>query len=440
MKKDLLVIGGGPAGISAARFAKMTNPSLEVALIRTTPLAVIPCAIPYSLGETVPKDSIVIPDSMITGVGVDLIVDVVVEVKDRLAILQSGKKIEFDKLILATGSEPIAPPIAGADSENVFCVKDMRSLVRVEEALKYANSVVVVGGGFIGVEVGTELRRRGMDVSIVELLPHCLQTVFDEEFCEAAEFKMRSEGIRVCTRTTAVGIEDDRGIKRVHLDSGVDLLADVVIFGIGVRANTELASKMGITLGKFGVETDRYLQTNIEGVYAAGDCRSKINFITGKETPVKLASIAVWEGMTAASNAVSDRRREFPGVIGAFATKIFDLSLGMAGLNEEMAREEGIKYAVGTCEVYDKHPVTMPEASLLLLKLLFDSTSGVLIGAEARGGDSVGELINFLSFCMGKRMKVDDLIFLQHCSHPLLTPLPSSNPVMLAAKDAMMKM
>jgi len=274
----------------------------------------------------------------------------------------------------------------------------------------------------------------------VELLPHCLQMVFDEEFCETAEFKMRAEGIRVCTRTTAVGIEDDRGIKRVHLDSGVDLLADVVIFGIGVRANTELASNMGITLGKFGVKTDQYLQTNIEGVYAAGDCRSKINFITGKETPVKLASIAVWEGMTAASNAVLGHQREFPGVIGAFATKIFDLSLGMAGLNESMARAEGIPYVVGKCEVHDKHPSTMPEVTTIYLKLIFNKTTGEIVGAEAKGGDSVGELINFLSFCIGKKMKVDDLVFLQHCSHPLLTPLPSSNPVMLAAKDALMKM
>ncbi len=440
MKKDLLVIGGGPAGISAARFARAMNPHLEVAQIRTSPLTVIPCAIPYSMGRTVPRDSIVIPDSMVTGVGVDLIVDVVVEVKDKVATLQSGGKVEFDKLILAIGSKPIIPPIPGAELEDVFSIKDRKSMIRVEEALEHANSAVIVGGGFIGLEVGTELRRRGMDVSIVEMLPHCLQTVFDEEFCEAAEFKMRAEDIRICTRSTAIGIEADRGMKRVHLDSGVDLLADVVIFGIGVRANTGLASKMGIELGKFGVKTDKYLETNIEGVYAAGDCRSKINFVTGKETPVKLASIAVWEGVTAASNAVSEHRREFPGVIGSFATKIFDLSLGMAGLNEKMAQGEGIRYAVGTCEVPDKHPATMPETCNLFLKLIFDCSSGALIGAEIKGGDSVGELINFLSFCIGKKMKVDDLVFLQHCSHPLLTPLPSSNPVMLAAKDAMMKM
>ncbi len=440
MKRDILIIGGGPAGISAARFAKLMNPKLEVALVRTSPLMVIPCAIPYSLGRAVPRDSIVIPDSMVTGVGVDLLVDVVVEVKDKVATLQSGEKIEFDKLILAVGSKPIVPPIPGADLENVFFVKDRNSMIRIEEALERAASVVIVGGGFIGLEVGTELRRRGMDVTIVELLPHCLQTVFDEEFCEAAEFKMRSEDIRICTRSTAIGIEEDRGMKRVHLDSGVDLLADVVIFGIGVRANTDLASKMGLELGRFGVKTNQYLETSREGVFAAGDCRTKINFVTGKETPVKLASIAVWEGMTAAANAISEHRREFPGVIGAFATKIFDLSLGMAGLNEKMAQGEGIQYVVGTCEVPDKHPATMPETRNLFLKLIFDRASGSIIGAETQGGDSVGELINFLSFCIGKKMKVDDLVFLQHCSHPLLTPLPSSNPVMLASKDAMMKM
>lgn len=439
MKKDVLVIGGGPAGISAARFAKLMNPKLEVGLIRPSPVAIIPCAIPYALGDTVPKDSIVIPESMIVESGVDLIVAVVVEVNDKVATLESGEKIEFDSLILATGSKPIRLPIPGTDLENVFCIKDRRNMIEVEEALKDATSVVVIGGGFIGVEVATELRRRGMDVSIIELLPHCLQTVFDPEFCEAAEFKMRSEGVRICPRSTVLAIDADGAIKRVHLDSGVDLKTDVVIFGIGVRPNTDLAEKMGITLGKYGIKTDQYLQTNLKGVFAAGDCRSKINFVTGKDTPVKLASIAVWEGTTAAFNATGNLR-EFPGVIGAFATKIFDLSLGMAGLNENMAKAEGIQYTVGTCEVYDKHPTTMPEAVPLYLKLIFDRSSGAVIGAEVKGGDSVGELINFLSFCIGKRMKVEDLVFLQHCSHPLLTPMPNANPIMLAAKDAMKEM
>ena len=439
MRKDLLVVGGGPAGISAVRFAKLITPELAVAQVRSNPLTVIPCAIPYSLGRTVPRDSIVIPDSMITGVGAELIVDTVEDIQDKVAILSSGKEIEFDKLILATGSVPTLPPIPGTDLEDVFCVKDRKSLVQIDEALKRASSVVIVGGGFIGVEVGTELKKRGLDVTIVEMLPHCLQGVFDEEFCEAAEFEMRTQDIRICSRNTVEAIEPHGHAKVVHLDSGVDLLADVVIFGIGVRANVELASKMGLELGKFGIKTNQYLETSRQGIYAAGDCRTKINFITGKETPVKLASIAVWEGVTAASNAVSNRPREFPGVIGAFATRIFDLSLGMAGLNERMAASEGIPYAVGESEVYDKHPTTMPEATTIYLKLIFNKATGELIGAETKGGDSVGELINFLSFCIGKRMKVDDLVFLQHCSHPLLTPMPSSNPVMLAAKDALMK-
>ncbi len=435
-----MVVGGGPAGISAVRFAKTLKPDWEVAQVRANPLTVIPCAIPYSLGRTVPRDSIVIPDSTVTGLGVELIIDTVEEVKGNVALLRSGKEVEFEKLILATGSVPAVPPIPGLDLEGVFCVKDRKSMVQIDEALKGAGSVVIVGGGFIGVEVGTELRRRGLDVSIVEVLPHCLQTVFDEEFCEAAEFKMRSQDVRICSRNTVEAIEPHGDSKVVHLDSGVELQADVVILGVGVRANTELASSMGLELGRFGVKTDQYLETSREGVFAAGDCRTKINFITGKETPVKLASIAVWEGVTAASNAVLGHKREFPGVIGAFATKIFDLSLGMAGLNENMAQAEGIPYAVGKCEVYDKHPSTMPEATTIYLKLIFNKATGEIIGAEAKGGDSVGELINFLSFCIGKKMKVDDLVFLQHCSHPLLTPLPSSNPVMLAAKDALMKM
>lgn len=440
---EILIVGGSAAGITVAQTARRHYPEATVALVRQEEKVPVPCGIPYVFGTLDSPEQNVIPDGAVTGGGTELILDraIALDPEAHTVTTEEGQTIGYRKLVLATGSEPVVPPIPGRDLENVFTVeKDVDYLQQLSDKMDQAHQVVIIGGGFIGMEMADECRKRGnLDITVVELLPHCLFLAFDEDLCQRAEQVLIDAGVRVRTNTRAEAIVGNGKVEGVRLESGETLSADMVLFGIGTRPNSDLAREAGLELGPFGaIAVDRHQRTSDRDILAVGDCCEKFNFFTGQPSPLRLASIATAEARIAGAN-LFELRRENPGTIGVFSTKINGLSMGIAGIGQKAAEEAGIDHVVGIAESVDKHPGGMPGAQPLRVKLVFRRYSGVLIGGQVCCGDTTGEMVNLIAALIQARMHADQIARFQMGTHPALTASPIAYQLVNAAEQALMQ-
>ena len=443
-KADVIVIGGSAAGITAALTARRHYPEKSVLLIRREKQVLIPCGIPYIFGTVGSPDKNLIPDAVLKESGVEILVDEVTDIQraDRLVVTASGEKIGYEKLVLATGSKPAVPPIPGADMKNIFAAKkDVSYLQNMLDQLDRTSNLVIVGGGFIGVEFADECRKnRNIKITIVEILPHCLMLAFDEDLCIAAENAMRENGIEILTSERVEAFLGDGTVKGVKLASGRELKADMVILGIGVRANTELAEKAGLELGPTkSIQVNRYMQTSDENIFACGDCAEKVSFFDGKPSNLKLASIASMEARIAGAN-LFEARRINEGVIGVFSTVVGDTAFCLAGLTEREARGKGYNIVIGESEAPNRHPGSMPGMANLKVKLIFERGTGIILGGQVMGAKSGGELINAISACIRNKMTANEIAAFQMGTHPALTASPIAYQLANAAEMALKAM
>jgi NAD(P)H-nitrite reductase large subunit len=251
----------------------------------------------------------------------------------------------YEKMILATGSLPIIPPIPGVDLENVFVAKkDVEYLSGMLKTIEASKRVVIIGGGFIGMEFADDLTKRGLDITVVEMLPHCLQLNFDDEFCEKVEEKLKEKGVKLLTDTTAEEIGGEKKVEYVKLKGGEKLDADVVILGIGTRSNIEIGEKAGLKIGDTrAVWVDDFQRTSDPDIFAVGDCAEKRFSLTGTPAPLLLSSIAGMEAKIAGANLFGLKYKN-DGAVGAFSTIMGDTAFGAAGLTERSAKDAGIEY------------------------------------------------------------------------------------------------
>ena len=252
MKTDVLVIGGSAAGIIAAVTGKSNYPDRDFLVVRKEKQVVIPCGIPYIFGSLESSEQNVVPDKVLSKAGIELKVGEVVSIdpQEKVCETADGTQIHYEKLVLAIGSEPRLPRwLKGAGLENVFMIpKDKEYLDMILEKLQDFQKIVVVGGGFIGVEMSDELNKRDKDVTLVEILPHVLGLVFDEEIAVQADEILAARGV---TLRTGVGIQEvlgDTKVSGIRLANGEELAADAVILAIGYVPNTKLAEEAGIPL------------------------------------------------------------------------------------------------------------------------------------------------------------------------------------------------
>jgi NADPH-dependent 2,4-dienoyl-CoA reductase/sulfur reductase-like enzyme len=440
MKKvDVVVIGGSAAGIPAAITCRRHYPEKSVMLIRKEKQVQIPCGIPYIFGTVNSPDNNLIPDAAVTGKGIDLIVDEAEKInrEEKKVITKNGETIEYDKLILATGSIPLHLPIPGLDKKNVFKVKkDTPYLHNLLEEMNDKKDVVILGGGFIGVEFADECKKnRDANVTIVELLPHCLMLAFEDEFCKEAEEVLKQRGIDLITGVKLEEVIGDEKVSGVKLSDGRTIKADLLLVAVGVRPNVKLAEDAGLETDRGGIVVDSCMKTSDENIFACGDCTSKKSFFTHKPSGLKLASIATMEARIAGANLFG-KRRENQGVVGVFSTCVGDKAFGMAGLSEKSAKECGYEPVTGTAEAPNRHPGGMPGMAKMKVKLIFNKKSGEIIGGQARGGHSVGELINTISACIQKKMTADDIATFQLGTHPAVTASPIAYQLVNAAEMA----
>jgi len=444
-KANVVVIGGSAAGPVAGISCRRRYPEKSVILIRKEEQVLVPCGIPYIFGTVGSPEKNLIPDALLSNNGIELIKGEVVEIdRDKKSVSTiGGDVVSYDKLVLATGSLPIRLPIPGLDKENAFSVeKDVAYLNNMLEVMSGAKDIVIIGGGFIGVEFADECKKnRDANVTIVEILPHCLQLALDAEFCAEAEHTLTERGVKLLTNQRVEAILGDNKVSSVKLSDGEELKADMVILGLGARPNTELAEKAGIQIGPTrAIRVDNYMRTLTDpNVFACGDCAEKLSFFSGKLSRLMLASIATTEAHIAGAN-LFDTRYSNCGVIGIFSTIIGERAFGCAGLTEAMAKQEGFEVVIGESTAVDRHPGSMPGAAPIKVKLIFAKDNGLLVGGGVSGGRSVGELMNVVSACIQHRMTAYEVSLFQIGTHPALTASPIVYQLVNAAELAVAKL
>jgi len=443
-KADVVIIGGSAAGPTAGISCRRRYSDKSVALIRMEEQVLIPCGIPYIFGTVGTPENNLIPDALLDKNGIELIKDEAVGINrdKRTVSLAGGEEMGYDKLIIATGSLPVELPIPGLDKENVFTArKDVAYLNKMLEVMNQVKDVVIIGGGFIGVEFADECRKHrnceGCSVTIVEILPHCLQLALDEEFCNEAEGLLKERGINVLTNKKVEAILGDGKVSSVRLAGGEELKADMVIVGVGASPNTELAGKAGLEIGPTkGIRVDRHMRTlSDENIFACGDCAEKVSFFSGKLSRLMLASIATTEARVAGANLFGTCYTN-PGVIGIFSTIIGDRAFGCAGLTEVAARKEGFNVVTGEAAGPDRHPGSMPGTANVKLKLVFCKEKGLLLGGGVSGGRSIGELMNVIGACIQHSLTAYDMSLFQMGTHPAMTASPIAYHLVNAAETA----
>jgi len=438
MKTDILIVGGGPAGILAGQTAKGIDPELKITMVKDEPGIIIRCSEPYVIGGEVKLNDIIhSDDEMIGSKGITVLVDRVtgIDYKRKTAWTRNNREISFDRLILATGAKPFIPRIQGNKLKNVFTLRNAEDTKNLKRVSDKAENAVIIGGGAIGVEVGSLLRKKGLNVTIVEIASQLLAGAYDEEFSQKVELVLREKGINVLLGRGVSAIKGEKNVEEVLIE-GERIPADFVVISAGVRADTELAEEIGCRIGRFGIKIDKYCRTSLSDVYACGDCAQSLSFITKKPVPSQLATTAVLEGKIAGANAAG-KREEFPRIVNPSVTAFFDSAIGRVGLTEKQARDEGIPYVVGYGKSLNKYP-SQREAEFIENKLVFEKETKRLIGAQVFGGkEGIDERIDLLSLAIHKGVRIEDLCHFSHCAHPELSPLPFTEPIVLAAEDAL---
>jgi len=438
MEKNVVVIGGGPAGTTAAISARRYYPNASIKLIRQEEKALIPCGIPYVVGTLGSPEKNLIPDTALSKNNIELIVDGVTSVNKEAKTISTitHNTISYDKLVLATGSSPLVPPLPGLNLDNVFVVKkEIKYLQKLLDALDKAKDVAIIGGGFIGLEFADECKKKGIKkVTVIELLPRCLFLACDEEICRRVEQKLKERGINLLTNKKAESIVGTKKVEYVQLKNGERIKADLVILGIGVIPNVELAEKAGLKVDKrAGIWVDDFMRTSDENIFACGDCTEKKCYLSGMPVAIRLASVGTTEARIVGVNLFSTRKR-MDCAIGIFSTCFGDLAVGSAGLTENRAKELNIDVVTNEIVAPDKHPGSIPGAKELGVKLIVEKDTGLLIGGQAYGGSSVGELINFIGALIQHKMRVDEIVAFQMGTHPMLTASPIAYQIVNAAE------
>jgi len=448
-KTNVLIIGGGASGLQAAISAKANYPDKSVLVVRQEDKVLVPCGIPYIFGSLHSSDKNILPDKMLTDIGVDIKIAEVtqVDVKNNVCMLANDKKIYFEKLIFATGSIPTLPKwLKGGELENVFVIpKNKHYLDEMHIKLKPLKKVITIGAGFIGVEISDEMNKAGWDVTLVEIEPSILNRAFDKEFGDKAEELLTSRGVKVIT---GIGVKEivgkDGKVSKVILTSGEELEADAVVLSMGYIPNTELAEKSGIGLNKYGfIKTCEYMRVDdcSSDIFAVGDCAEKRDFLTRKLNATMLASTACAEARVAGMSLYElSPCKAFSGTIAIYDTMIGDTAFGTAGIIESKAKEEKFSVVVGSFTGMDKHPGTLEGMHAQTVKLIVAADCGMIIGGEVCGGSSVGELTNSIGFLIQSHTNIKSLLTAQIGTHPMLTGSPAAYPLIKAAEIIVKKL
>lgn len=447
MTKRLVVIGGDAAGGSAASQAKKRQPDLDVVMFeRGRATSYSACGIPYWIGGSVASEAALVartPEQhRAAGIDVRMRTEVVgIDLDGRTVrwrdLEDGGEGSEpFDDLVYATGSVPIRPPVPGIDAAGVYGVQVLDDGVALRDELDSGRvkKVVVVGGGYIGLEIAEACRVRGLDVTVVDMSATPVGT-FDPDVGEFIADAVRGEGITLVLSdaVAAVEVDGDGRARAVVTASGREMPADLVVLGLGVRPNVALAKEAGIPLGTSGgVAVDARMRTTLDGVWSAGDCVESMHRLSGQRLVVALGTHANKQGRVAGIN-IGGGYATFPGVIGTAITKICDTEAARTGLSSREAQAAGYSFVTASVDSTTRAGY-FPGSKPIRVKMIAERRTGRLLGAQVVGRRAAAKRIDALAICIWNEMSVDEILSLDLSYAPPFSPV--WDPVLIAARKA----
>ncbi len=420
MGKKVLIVGGVAGGATAAaRLRRLDEHAQIIMFERGDYISFANCGLPYFIGDVITDEeqlTLQTPESFKNRLNVDVRVrsEVIRINRDKrtIEIRESNGKVyeeSYDYLILSPGAEPIVPLIEGARTEAVFTLRNIPDTYRIKNYVAQNNpkSAVVVGAGYIGIEMAENLHSLGLDVSIVELSDHVIQPL---DFDMAAEVHkhIQSKGVALYLTRGVTGLGYNNGSYEVKLSEGPSIYADMIILAVGVRPESNLAKDAGLELGiRDCIVTDNHMRTSDPFIYAVGDAVEVVDVITGKKVFVPLASPANRQGRIVADN-IAGKNSTYTGTLGTAILKAFDMTVATTGSNEKTLKAAGIDYEK-SFTFSASNASYYPGATFMTIKLLFEKTSGKILGAQITGYKGVDKRIDVLATAIKAGMNVLDI-------------------------------
>lgn len=448
---QILVVGGLAAGPSAAAKAIRTNPNAEVVMFeQTETISYGLCEAPYAISGEIPDEKKLVvytPEHLQTEKGFEVKtlhrVEKILPTKHKIIVrdLRCGELVEYqyDKLILATGASPRKLNVDGDGARNVFHVSSREDTLNILNYLdaEHPQNAVLIGGGYIGMEMSEALKRQGMEVTLLHRhkLP---MSGLEEETRERVVEELTTNGVRFITNARVESLLQDSSGKVNHVMTNKGSFdVDIVILSLGVTPNVQLAKDAHIRLGPTGaITTDQRQQTNIDGIYAAGDCCEVKNVVNGKPMYLPLATIASRQGWVAGENAAGGHAR-FTGAIRAIAVRVFGLEVAQVGLSSDEAREAGFEVATKTISAWEKIAL-MPGSTKVTIVLIMDKRSHRILGANVYGGDGAVLRANTLGVAIQHKLTIEDVSRFDMIYAPPFAPL--WDPILIAANEGKKKL
>lgn len=420
-----IIIGGVAGGASAAARLRRLDEACEIVILeRGDFISFANCGLPYYIGGAITdKNDLTLqtPESFRKRFNIDVRVNneaVKISPEEKTVTvknLKSGKIYteSYDNLILSPGAEPIKPNIEGIDSNTVFTLRNIPDTLKIKEYIEKSKpkSAVVIGGGYIGVEMAENLKEAGLDVSVVELADHLIAPL-DFDMAADVHRYIKSKGIKLYLNNGVKAIDGNT----VILQNGT-IDAEMIIMSVGVRPETSLAKDCGIEVNRRGsIIVDRHMKTNIQNIYAVGDAVEAEDFITKSPAFIPLAGPANKQGRIAADN-ICGINSEYTGTQGSAVLKLFDMTVATTGINEKSASSAGIDY--DKTYIYSgSHASYYPGASNMSIKALWDKKTLKIIGAQIVGFDGVDKRMDVLASSIRFGTKITDLANLELCYAP----------------------
>ncbi|MFC3040581.1 CoA-disulfide reductase [Virgibacillus xinjiangensis] len=420
MQKKIVIVGGVAGGSTAAARLRRLDEHAEIVMFeKGEHISFANCGLPYYIGETI-KDRqkllVQTVESMASRYKLDIrtFSEVIQINREKRSLVvrnvQTNEKYEetFDELILSPGARPIVPPIPGIeDAAALFTLRNIPDTDRIKSFIdnEKPKHAVVVGGGFIGLEMAENLHERGMEVTVVEMAEQVMAPL-DYEMAAIIHKHLKEKGIHLLLNDGVKSFEEN-GTK-VITQNGTEITTDFILLSIGVRPENELAKEAGLDVGKRGgIQVNEYLQTNDPNIYAIGDAIEVKDYMNGQPAMVPLAWPANRQGRAVADN-IYGKKVSYKGTLGTSIAKVFDYTVAVTGNNEKTLDRLGISH-----EVVHVHPVShagyYPGASPIALKLVFDKVTGTIYGAQAVGKEGVDKRIDIIATAIKGGLTVLDL-------------------------------
>jgi len=444
MSEDrIVIVGGDAAGMSAASKIRREQPKRDILVLeRTAFTSYSACGMPYFLGGLFDDFEKLIarsPETFREEYDIDVRtrheVIAVDPSNQRVTIRMGRDKViqePYDQLLIATGARPSCPEVPNADAAGIFGLSTLASGLRVHEFMstKKPKSAVVVGGGYIGLEMAEALVRQGLDVSLVQRSPEVMGTL-DPDMGKLVSQALRDIGVTLYLEEQLEAFEEKDGAVTAVVTSRRTLPTDLAILGMGVQPNAELATKADIRLGAKGaIEVDSRMRTSTENIWAAGDCAATVHRLTGQPVYIALGTIANKQGVVAGTN-LSGGDARFPGVVGTAVSKICDVEVARTGLQEKELRNLDINYSTATIKAKTRAGY-FPGAGPITVKMIAERISGRLLGAQIVGVEGAAKRIDIVATALTAGMTVMDLIDLDLSYAPPFSPV--WDPVQTAAR------